>query len=67
MRRNGGVYQRLAGTTRQPEDKGGYWMRWRWSQEGTELLEEYINPSKDKDKAAYTNTIVLGEHRASCC
>ncbi|GAB3366445.1 hypothetical protein GCM10027431_08430 [Lysobacter rhizosphaerae] len=56
-----GVYQRLAGTTRQPEDKGGYWMRWRWSQEGTELLEEYINPNKDKDTAAYTNTIVPGE------
>lgn len=56
-----GVYQRLAGTTRQPEDKGGYWMRWRWSQEGTELLEEYINPNKDKDTAAYTNTIALGE------
>ena len=51
-----GLYTRLAGTTRQEAE--GYKVRWRWSQSGRELIEEYVVPRTGK--VAHSATITTG-------
>jgi hypothetical protein len=51
-----GLYSRLADTTRQEAE--GYKVRWRWSQPGRVLIEEFVVPRTGK--VAHSATITAG-------